>query len=80
MIKGDEKKEFIALSKNILTSPNGKRWLGLLKKHFHGNQSTTRSDTHGRVDPYETIFLEGQRTVPIYLEALINKKDKEVEE
>ena len=65
-------KEFEQLKKDykiIFGGDEGQRILNDLKLRFH-----EFSTTHQKGDPYETAFLEGQRSVLIFIKAMINSK------
>jgi len=52
----------------------GRRVLADLKKTCRNWDSVViRKDEYGRVDPYELIFAEGQRSMLIHILAYINK-------
>ena len=65
-------KEFEQLKKDykiIFGGDEGQRILKDLNMRFHEYVST-----HQKGDPYETAFLEGQRSVLIFIKAMINSK------
>ena len=65
-------KEFEQLKKDykiIFGGDEGQRILNDLKMWFHEYVST-----HQKGDPYETAFLEGQRSVLNFIKAMINSK------
>jgi len=65
-------KEFEQLKKDykiIFGGDEGQRILNDLKLRFY-----EFSTTHQKGDPYETAFLEGQRSVLIFIKAMINSK------
>ena len=65
-------KEFEQLKKDykiIFGGDEGQRILKDLKMRFHEYVST-----HQKGDPYETAFLEGQRSVLNFIKAMINSK------
>ena len=55
--------------KIIFNTDEGKRVLNDLEKRCHEFVSTFSKD-----NSYETAFLEGQRSVLIFIKAMINKK------
>ena len=65
-------KQFEQLKKDykiIFGGDEGQRAIDDLKIRFH--EFTT---THQKGDPYETAFLEGQRSVLNFIKAMINSK------
>ena len=72
MAQNNLSKEFEQLKadyKIIFGGDEGQRALNDLKLRFH--EFTT---THQKGDPYETAFLEGQRSVLNFIKAMINSK------
>ena len=72
MAQNNLNKEFEQLKadyKIIFGGDEGQRILNDLKMRFH-----EFSITHQKGDPYETAFLEGQRSVLNFIKAMINSK------
>ena len=72
MAQNNLNKEFEQLKKDykiIFGGDEGQRALDDLKIRFHEYQTT-----HQKGDPYETAFLEGQRSVLNFIKAMINSK------
>ena len=72
MAQNNPNKEFEQLKKDykiIFGGDEGQRILNDLKMRFH-----EYATTHQKGDPYETAFLEGQRSVLNFIKAMINSK------
>ena len=71
----DSNKALISLIKNykiVFNSDDGKKIIEDLEKRCHEFVTT-----HAKGDSHETAFLEGQRSVLIFIKSMINKKLEE---
>ena len=69
-----DNKKFIQLVKDYkitFGSDEGKRILDDLKKRSHFYNTT-----HVKGDSHESAFYEGQRSIVVFMENLINQKEK----
>jgi|TARA_Y100000310_G_scaffold162918_1_gene162875 hypothetical protein len=75
MKQTDSNKELISLIKNykiVFSSDDGKKVIEDLKKRCHELVTT-----HDKNNSHETAFLEGQRSVLIFIKSMINKNLEE---
>ena len=75
MKQNDSNKELISLIKNykiVFSSDDGKKVIEDLEKRCHEFVTT-----HDKNNSHETAFLEGQRSVLIFMKGMINKNLEE---
>ena len=70
----DEEKQLIISYRVCFTDSHGERVLDNIKKISNFNNSVTARDNIGRYDSHEMARREGQRSVIVHIERMINRE------
>lgn len=71
-------KKMSDIYKQVFETENGKKILDDLKSKFSFLNSTLALDIYKRVDPNATMYNEGQRSVVVIIENMINLDIEEI--